>query len=379
MKIVILNCFETNENRVQGVYDYFINKDNEVIVIQSDFKHIMKFCRKDEIENHIFIRTKPYYKNLSVERLMSHYRFSKDAMSVVKQENPDILYVIFPPNSLVKFAAKYKKTIPQVKLIFDIMDLWPETLPIGKAKRFPPFTFWRSMRNKNLKYADFVITECDLFRTVLDHAVSDVKTKTIYLSKKTVDVVKNPQLSEVEIHLAYLGSINNIIDITMIREIIKVINGFRPVTLHIIGDGEKKEELINAAESVGATVKYYGKIYDSQEKQAIFDKCHFGLNIMKESVCVGLTMKSIDYFQHGLPILNNIKSDTAEIVERHKIGFNLTNNLFFETIVSIVNLQNYEILEMKERTYLVFSLLFSTLAFEQNFNNVMRVIQYDKK
>lgn len=44
---------------------------------------------------------------------------------------------------------------------------------------------------------------------------------------------------------------------------------------------------------------------------------------MKDNVCVGLTMKSIDYFQHGLPIINNIQEDTTEIVKQYKVGLML--------------------------------------------------------
>lgn len=41
---------------------------------------------------------------------------------------------------------------------------------------------------------------------------------------------------------------------------------------------------------------------------------------MKPDVCVGLTMKSVDYFRHDLPILNNIPADTAELVDREPGG-----------------------------------------------------------
>lgn len=327
MKVVILNCFETNENRVQVIYDFFSNKSNEVIIVQSDFKHILKSHRNDEKDNHIFVKSKPYYKNLSINRLISHYRFSKDSIRIIEKENPDLLYVIFPPNSLAKFASKYKRHNQNVKLIFDIMDLWPETMPIGKVKKFPPFTFWGELRDRSLKYADLVITECDLYQSVLGDVLKDLKVETLHLAKREINVVSNPQLSEDEIHLAYLGSINNIIDIPKIKELIKTIREVKPVTLHIVGDGESKNELINAAEISGAIVEYHGKIYDSQEKQDIFDGCHFGLNIMKNSVCVGLTMKSIDYFQHGLPIINNIPADTAEIVEKYEVGINVTDDI----------------------------------------------------
>ena len=51
-------------------------------------------------------------------------------------------------------------------------------------------------------------------------------------------------------------------------------------------------------------------------------RCHFGFNLMKPDVRVGLTMKSVDYFRHDLPILNNIPADTAELVDREQVGVN---------------------------------------------------------
>lgn len=323
MKAVIVNCFDTYEDRVNLVHEFLKCKGYDTTVIQSDFRHFKKIHRTDQKEDFVFVNSKPYYKNLSVARLSSHYKFAQDAFKIVENIKPDLLYVFIPPNSLAKFAHKYKQKNKDIKLIFDLIDLWPETMPIGKAKMFPPFTLWSSMRDKSLKCADFVITECDLYQNVLGDVLKGVNTETVYLAKKDVDVISNPELSENEIHLCYLGSINNIIDIPKIKEIIKVINEIKPVKLHIIGDGENRKELIDEAKAAGAAVEYHGKIYAVQEKQDIFDNCHFGLNIMKESVCVGLTMKSIDYFQHGLPIINNIQADTTEIVEKYSVGINI--------------------------------------------------------
>ena len=41
----------------------------------------------------------------------------------------------------------------------------------------------------------------------------------------------------------------------------------------------------------------------------IINQCHYALNIMKKDVCVGMTMKSLDYFSFGIPIVNNIEGD----------------------------------------------------------------------
>ncbi|PRO65835.1 glycosyltransferase [Alkalicoccus urumqiensis] len=363
MKIVLVNCFDTYENRIDLIHDYFVKKGHNVTVIQSDFRHFKKTQRFDIKQNFIFIKSKPYYKNISIARLISHYNYAKNAFKVVEEIKPDLLYVSAPPNSLAKLAGNYKKNNRKVKLIIDLIDLWPETMPVDKVKRLPPFQFWRLMRDNSLKFADYIITECDLYQSILDYALDGLKTKTVYLAKKNIEVVRKPLLCEEEIHLCYLGSINNVIDIPIIKTIMKSVNEIKPTTLHIIGDGENRELMISEVKNTGSKVAYHGEIYDPQKKQDIFDKCHFGLNIMKKSVCVGLTMKSIDYFQHGLPILNNIQADTEDIVKRYNVGINLKDGNLEELVDKIEVLKEEEYQNMRVKSSEIFDQLFSLHAF----------------
>lgn len=60
------------------------------------------------------------------------------------------------------------------------------------------------------------------------------------------------------------------------------------------------------------------ELYDFQRKQEVFDQCNYGFNVMKPSVVVGLTMKSLDYMCAGLPIINTIKG-TQKIFVRNGI------------------------------------------------------------
>lgn len=370
MNAVIVNCFDTYENRVDLVSTYLKKKDIAVTVIQSDFRHFKKTYRDDRKENYLFVKSKKYTKNLSIARLQSHYLFAKEAFKLVDKIKPDLLYVLLPPNSLAEFSTKYKNKNKNVKLIFDLIDLWPETMPIKSFKNVPPLNIWRLKRDKNLPKADFVITECDLYQNVLGNILNKIDTKTIYLSKEKIEVKKNIELSSKEINLAYLGSINNIIDIPGIIKVIKMFQRIKPVILHIIGDGESREEFIKSVEEEGVLVKYYGNIYSSQRKQDIFDKCHFGLNIMKSTVCVGLTMKSIDYFQHGLPIINNIPGDTEKFIRTFRVGYNVEE---FESnnMSSMRNVLNGNMEGMRERTSNLFEENFSVKSFEENFSFVI--------
>ena len=52
-----------------------------------------------------------------------------------------------------------------------------------------------------------------------------------------------------------------------------------------------------------------------------------GINIYKDNLFIGLTVKCIDYFENSLPIINNIKGDTWDMVEKNKLGINVRNNV----------------------------------------------------
>lgn len=329
MNIIIVNCFDTYEHRVDLLSQVLVSKGHSVMVYMSNFCHFKKTTRTDKKEGFKFFEAKPYRKNLSFARLYSHSKLSKSIFNYVKQEagSIDVLWVLVPPNSFVKDAVKIKNMYSNIKLIFDLIDMWPETMPIGRIKNIFPFSAWKNLRDKYIRKADYIVTECNLYQDRLSDILIGKKVKTLYLSRPLVDYKADLRLHDNKINLCYLGSINNIIDINVISNLISHLKEQRPVELHVVGEGERRNELIEAAEKAGADVVFHGVIYDKYEKQRIFDSCHYGLNIMKNSVCVGLTMKSIDYMEFGLPMINNIHGDTWKIIDRYKIGINTDDGI----------------------------------------------------
>lgn len=317
MKILIVNCFDTYENRVDLLYDYFKQK-GDVTVITSNFAHREKRVREQN-KPYTYLNVKPYYKNLSIKRILSHIDFAKQVGSIVEKSDYDLIWTVVPANSLMKQVMKAKKGNPTTKLIFDFMDMWPETMPIMKL----PLVFkpWADLRDNYLKYADLVVTECELFQDKLLAHVKKNDMYTLYLARKNEKREIRVNTSNSLIRFCYLGSINNIIDIPEISRVLNLFSGDKE--LHIIGDGEKRQEFITCVENTGLKVIYHGTIYDDKKKQDIISKCNFGINMMKDSVFVGVTMKSIDYWQYGIPTINNIKGDTWNLTEKYHIGINV--------------------------------------------------------
>ncbi len=358
MNIVIVNCFDTYEHRVDLLHDVFLAEGHNVIVLTSNYRHFEKIKRQDAKSDFIFFNAKPYQKNLSYQRLSSHRKLSKDIFEYLnkKEDKVDLLWALIPPNSFVKDAAKFKDIHQDTKLIFDLIDLWPETMPIGSVKNLFPFSMWKNLRDKYLRYADVVVTECNLYQKKLKHILQGIRTETLYLARPLIPYEPHLTLPEDRISLCYLGSINNIIDIDVISNVIKQFMQQKPVELHIVGDGERKDILISAAENSGAEVIFHGKVYNREEKQRIFDSCHYGLNIMKGTVCVGLTMKSIDYMEYGLPLINNIHGDTWKIITENQIGFNIGD--------SFIVTENYDY-SLRTKTRNVYKKMFCVESFDK--------------
>lgn len=358
--VVIISCFNWYEARLKCVKDIFEQKGYTVKCYMSDFDHMNKQTISNRIVDCDYVKTLPYTRNLSINRIVSHFFFAKKMTKVLFDENPDCIYALVPPNMASWVCAKYKCKNKKCKLIFDILDLWPETMIIGKGNIFYsiPFKFWKYLRNSSIVRADHVFMECGLFRSKLMDIIGD-NSSVLHLYKERSGFKLTDLKSMDTISLCYLGSINNIIDIELIIELIVRITKYKPVSLHIIGKGEKKSDFLNKLNLLRVKVYDYGCIYNTQDKFDIYSLCHFGINIMKESVCVGLTMKSMDYFEAGLPLINNIPHDTYDIIEKYKSGFNIDPQSLDEIVHRIVTISLNEYQAMRVNTQLAYENFFT--------------------
>lgn len=325
-RIMIVTNSTSYEPRAEKIGDFFEKRGYQVLWVESDFLHREKKKGREGKTNHLYVDTVPYKKNMSVKRLYSQYDFAQKTYRLLnhllKEQEADLLYVLIPANSLAPVAAKLKAE-HHLTLVLDIIDLWPESLPVKRLKRSWPVECWRRLRDDYLCKADLVLTECGLYRRMLGLEHNDtVHTATLYWPKEQAVSSVLFRKDENILHIAYLGSINHIIDMNMIVRILSEVNRKKKVKLHVIGDGENRDVFLKELEESRIATEYYGIVYDEGKKQEIFSRCSFGINIMKPGVCVGLTMKSIDYFCYGIPLINNIPGDTWQMVDEYGIGIN---------------------------------------------------------
>ena len=342
------------------VNDY-VKKGYDVIYVTSDFDHMTKkrYCF-NEYKNSKQLHVISYKKNLSISRILSHLMFSYKTFYMLLACKPELVYVEVPNNSLVKSSAKYKK-INNAEIIVDVFDMWPESMPVKTKNMIVNWGFdiWRNFRNKNLKFADQIWIECDYYRELLSAQKINLPMETKYLTLENAETSIETKVSEDEIDLCYLGSINNIIDISLIEKIVSELAKNKRTRIHIIGDGERKDEFLEILKQNSIEIIDHGKVYEIDKLQEIFNQCWFGVNVLREGLAIGITMKSISYFRGGLPIINTVQGDTSRFVEECNIGINVDRHDVKSCVSRILNITKDDLACMKNNTRNLFEQKFA--------------------
>lgn len=358
-RVVVISGTNHYEERARSVIEEY-QTEHEVIYLTSDFNHWTKEYYVLDLPFAKQIHVPDYQKNISVSRIWSHIVFSTKVFFQLCKLKPDIIYMEIPHNTLA-VAGKWYKRFHKCELIYDIFDMWPEALPMKKDSLVFRLAcrIWGGFRNRNLKFADKVYTECDYYQQLIHEEGCDVSMETKYLTRKKINLDLKTEWDAENMHICYVGNINNIIDIPFIAKFLSALNEKKRVCFHLIGNGESRAKLIESLEAKGIWVISYGVVYDVHRLQEIFNQCYFGINFLLPDLAIGLTMKSITYLRGGIPLLNNVGGDSHDLVERYQAGINVDRDNIPETIERILAMDRAHIETIKKNAYEVFENLFA--------------------
>lgn len=382
MKIAVVTHSSPYEPRAEAVGAFFAGEGHEVTYVYADFDHHAKRTLERKTEGHVYLHMLPYRGNLSLRRIISLRRFAGTTEAYLSGEHFDLLYLMIPLNGYLKMAARMKKKQPELIVVADILDLWPESLPFPKGDWLLPVRFWRQLRDRYIGAADLIFSECAYYREFLPAVRDRMHTLYWFLDEhtgetETSDVQDSAGEDQEEgIRLVYLGGINHILDIGEILGICLEIRKKKKVHLSVIGDGDNRALFLDALDRAQLPYTYYGTVYDPEKKRQIISGCHFGLNLMKASVCVGLSMKSIDYLFQGIPLLNNLQGDTWKIVEEEGIGINHSRGDYAQTAGKLLHFLETQKTQDKVRIRQFWQRNFSHDAFKASLREGLRDLPF---
>lgn len=376
-KAAIISCNDNYDydTRTKYINKYLEELGFEVDFIVADFDHRNK---KKYVAIHPgnikYVQVKEYKRNLSVARIISHLEFAHKVSILLSKSQYDLVYHCAPPNSTIREISKLRNK-RDFTLITEIGDMWPETMPVSKKiKKIGslPLYIWRSFRDKYLYNSDVIIAECELFKNQLIKNTGLNKIKTVYFCKDAqyINEFHHNKIQN-SVELCYLGSINNIIDYSIVAMLVEKISKRKRVNVHIIGDGEKKNEMIDYITKSGGNVVFHGIIFNDEKKREIFSKCHYALNVMKNDVYVGMTMKSLDYFAFGIPMINNIGADIGHMISKYNLGFNINIGNCNIVADEIINMSENDYKRIRENVRSIHMKYFSIESFNNKMDRIL--------
>lgn len=369
MKAICVSSTDYYDTRMRSIISFFESKNYEVKYLISDYNHFSKERYTVDYGCSKQLHVIPYKKNISLQRLASHYMFSKKVLREIKTDNPDLIYCIVPPNSLVKQLGLYKKKNPKAKLVFDIFDTWPESFPINNPSTIIRMVFklWANLRDRYIDFADLLIC-------VSKAEEKEFKSKTECKTEVLMPYLPIDELPDYKFNIkdgisfCYLGHVNSITDMELGLKILGGIAEKIPVCLHIIGEGQNKEAWISDLEKAGVSVKSHGVVFDAKEKKKIFQECDFGLNIPRPEIRSSMALKAIEYMRYGLPFINSGLGDNEEIVRDYHIGINLVDD---DVITRILSMNGDELKKMHENSINCYRDRFLNQDYESILSEVM--------
>ncbi|MEK8126903.1 glycosyltransferase family 4 protein [Paenibacillus filicis] len=356
MKVLVVAQYVSVHTRVGRLLNQLIESGHDVTLVTANFDHSAKKRNLDLSYFHgvncIKIEVLGYRKTLGLMRVLSNYIFAKKINKVLnKSIGFDAAVVTVPTAISAKKLSKIakKKSFP---LIMDVLDLWPQALPIPKRLTTvlqPILKIWYKHNENVYKNASGLVSHSKNYLSYLNKLTeSKILTRHIplgcYPSENVAEETKDHSSI---ITIGYAGNLGWSYDFDTVLEAIAKLNrnSQNKIHLKLIGDGERREELLKKAKEHGVDLTVTGIVPHNSLLKCL-SECSIGIIPFRKDTIVSWPYKVNDYLSVGIPIVCSIEGEVGEILIEEKAGIvyeagssqDLTSKL--SSLLSSVDLQN---------------------------------------
>ncbi|MBQ3865753.1 MAG: glycosyltransferase family 4 protein [Clostridia bacterium] len=303
------------------------------------------YTETDEAKGY-FIRTSNYKR--SYERVLVSLQFQSRLWRLRKKlPHPDVIVSDFAGlfgNGFLKWKKKYG-----TKVIYDILDLWPEGfVDMGYLKRNSPVTkILYNMEHKSYREADGIIFSFQGGAAYIEDkgwskkTGGDVDTSRIgYLNngidlgavdrQKTEFVLDDPDLEADGFKAVYLGSVSAFNGLDVLVEAARVLRdrGEDGIRILVYGYGNREEKLKQTAAAYGLkNITFKGRL-EKEYAPNLLSRGDLNLFTFANTPLLKYGTspnKLFMYFASGKPVLSMIRPN-YDLVEQYDAGLSVENN-----------------------------------------------------
>lgn len=313
----------------------------------SNFDHRSKIFRSNDwkeiqVTPRFLIRVVPstaYTSHISIKRVWYEKTFGKRLHERALHCPPPDVIILREPALFVSGPVLDLVRRWQLKLIVDVIDLWPELfhmiLPkqlswVGKLVFLPLYR----RRAALFKRADAIVAVAKDYLALAQKLVPNTPKEVVYWGVNTKDLkmalqnqselpdsVRYIEKLPGEVWVIYAGTLGDNYDIRTILRAAEILESQNiAIRMMIAGDGPLKEEVISTIKSKGLRKTLYIGSLRADVLTYLYGFCDIALSTYTAGSTVSMPIKAYDYLAAGLPMVNSLERNLGDIVRMHYVG-----------------------------------------------------------
>lgn len=270
----------------------------------------------------------PSHDGSAVRRVLNYLTFSIMAtLAVLFIKRPDVAYIYHPPGS-IGLVAQILKFFRGTPYVFDVQDLWPDTLASTGMLNSPRILrliskfmsgVYRGAEEIAVLSAGF--RDRLVSRGVPGEKISVISNWTYEHTEKRPE----PQMDEGDLTIIYAGNFGVAQNLRVVLDAAELLNS-DAVRFQLYGSGIEGERLVNEARERGlSNVEFHGR-RTTDEIEAILHTADALLVHLIDDPLFEITIPSKiqAYLRTGRPILLGVKGEAADLVGEAQAGLLFT-------------------------------------------------------
>jgi glycosyltransferase involved in cell wall biosynthesis len=261
--------------------------------------------------------TSPYTGN-DLRRLGNWISFARSLLALDVRHAPPDVVIGSSPQLFAAWAGWRVARRAGVPFVFEVRDLWPETLQVTGRRRGPRYWALWVLARLLYRVADHVIVLAPGVASYL--AARGIPGSRITLVPNGVDTSQfkeNGAAPREVLRLVYAGAHGPINGLDTVLEAARLLESEPRVSFVLLGDGPAKSELVARAQSAGLRNLTFADPIPKSDMPAFLASCDAGLMVLREAPLFDFGVspnKLFDYWAASLPVVCNVGGEVASWV-----------------------------------------------------------------
>lgn len=281
-----------------------------------------------------------YKRNISIDRAVFHRSVARNFLRLAKmREKPDVIFVSLPTPEMCGAAIRLSRDSPNLKVIIDIQDLWPDVYltalpkPVRALARPALRPLYDGVR-RALESADALTAVSASYMDWATMAAPNAPSArevfplgyrpvtplpTEKLSPELRQIVKD--MHTVALPLCYVGQFSHFYDLETVIEAARLLEagGHDDFRLVLCGGGSDERRLRSLAAGLNS-IHFTGWL-DAAELASVMSASSMGIISYSTEAPQSLPNKPFEYMAYGLGLISNLRGELSMIIKKSGCGY----------------------------------------------------------